>query len=399
MSKSVDAIINPELLVWGRETIGYDLEYAADRLKVPSSKLAAWENGKARPTVKQLFKAANLYKRPFVAFYFPHPPTQWDEPYDKLDDWRTLPETQSSKKSPGLVLELRESARRREILIELTEEMDENIPRFDIVHDPNETPSDLAQKVRRLLQVSVADQKSCRTTGDALRMWRLAVENLGVLVFQTGFFGGHYPVKIKEMRGVALHFNRLPIIIMNSKDSETGRIFTIMHELGHLILRQSGLSNFDDFERPSADEVFCNEFAGELLVPSGQLLEEPIVVGHLGKHWNDSDLKELSGLFKVSKEVILRRLLINNQTSPAIYSEKVAKWKKDWAEEQKSDKKSSGWSKHQTKFVRCHGARFVSIVLDAYDRDVIHASKLSDYLGTKLKYIDDIRNDLAKVLA
>ena len=79
-------------------------------------------------------------------------------------------------------------------------------------------PSALAKRVRVILGKSVEDQKSCKTQADALGMWRQAVESLGVLVFQTGFFGGHYPVDIKkDMRGVALHFDRLPIIIMNSK--------------------------------------------------------------------------------------------------------------------------------------------------------------------------------------
>ena len=398
MSRSADAIINPELLVWGRNTIGYDLEYAADKLKIPSSKLAAWEKGEDRPTVKQLFRAANLYKRPFAAFYFPHPPTQWDKPYDKLVDWRTLPEAERAKKSPGLVLELREAARRREILIELAKEMNEVIQGFDMVHNPGESSADLAQRVRGLLQVSVADQKSCSTTGDALRMWRLAVESLGTLVFQTGFFN-RMSVKVKEMRGVALHFEHLPIIIINSKDSETGRIFTIMHELGHLILRQSGLSNFREFDDPVSDEVYCNAFAGELLVPASALLSESSVRHNNSLLWEDEDLRRLANQYKVGKEVILRRLLANDRTSREHYSRLRAKWQKEWEERQQSGERKGGGPKFHTKFVRCHGSHFVSSVLDAYDQDVIHASQLSEYLAAKLKHIESIRGDLARVLA
>ncbi len=401
MSRSADAIINPELLVWGRETIGYELESAAKKIGVKPERLADWEKGVARPTVKKLFKIANVYRRPFAAFYFSAPPTHWDEPYDKLNDWRTLPESGNAKKSPGLVLELREAARRREILVDLAEEMDEELPEFDIVRQPGEPPAALAKRVRVILGKSVEDQKSCKTQADALQMWRQAVESLGVLVFQTGFFGGHYPVDIKkDMRGVALHFDRLPIIIMNSKDSVTGRIFTIMHELGHLILRQSGLSNFTDYEGPVADEVFCNEFAGELLVPSVHLLEESIVGDHPGKQWDDDDLTALSRRYWVSKEVILRRLLENNKTTNAHYSYMQAKWKEDWERRQDSSRSASGGGPaYHTKFVRCHGARFVSTVLDAYDQDVIHAGQLSEYLGSKLKHVEDIRDNLVKALA
>ena len=221
-----------------------------------------------------------------------------------------------------------------------------------------------------------------------------------VLVFQTGFFGGHYYVDIREMRGVAFYFDYFPIIIINSRDSSAGRIFTIMHELGHLILRQSGLSNFTDYEGPVADEVFCNEFAGELLVPSVHLLEESIVDGHPGKQWDDDDLTTLSRRYWVSKEVILRRLLENNKTTNAHYSFMQAKWKEDWERRQDSSRSASGGGPaYHTKFVRCHGARFVSTVLDAYDQDVIHASQLSEYLDTKLKHIEGIRENLASVLA
>ena len=399
MSRSADAIINPELLVWGRETIGYDLENAAKKIGVKPERLADWEEGEIRPTVKQLFKVANVYKRPFAAFYFSSPPVHWDEPYNKLEDWRTLPETESAKKSASLVLELREAARRREILLELAQEMDEEIRGFGVVRFPNESPSSLAKRVRLSLGKSIDEQHSCSTELDALRMWRTAVEGLEVLVFQTGFFTG-YPVQAKEMRGVALHFDKLPIIIMNSKDSVPARIFTIMHELGHLILRQSGLSNFRNFHQLETNEVFCNEFAGELLVPSAALVSESDVKSHLHKTWSDGELRTLANKYRVSKAVILRRLLVNNRTSQSHYREMLDQWNKNWEKEQSEPRTSSGGGPpYHTKFVRCHGRRFVSSVLDAYDTDAIHASQLSDHLGSKLDHIDSIRDDLAAVLA
>ena len=397
MTRSADAIINPELLVWGRETIGYDLEEAAKKIGVRPERVADWEEGKRRPTVKQLFKVANVYKRPFAAFYFSSPPTHWDEPYDKLEDWRTLPESESGRKSPGLVLELREAARRREILLDLAIESGGAIRKFDLVRLPNETPGALAKRVRLTLGKSIDEQLSCSTDLEALRMWRMAVEELDVLVFQTGFFNG-FPVKVREMRGVALHFDKLPIIIMNSKDLVPARIFTMMHELGHLILRQSGLSNFRDFQQLEYDEVFCNEFAGELLVPSLALLEEPAVKGHFGKVWSDDELRAVAKRYKVSKPVILRRLLVNGKTTLSHYKKSLAQWQEDWEKEQSVlPGTNAGGPAYHTKYLRCHGGRFVSSVFDAYDRDAIHAGELSEYLGSKLNHIDAIRDDLARV--
>ena len=229
-------------------------------------------------------------------------------------------------------------------------------------------------------------------------MWRLAVESLGILVFQTGFFN-RFAVEVEEMRGVALHFDKLPIIIINSRDSETGRIFTIMHELGHLILRQSGLSNFKEFDSPVTDEVFCNAFAGELLVPADNLKSESSVRLKTSLIWEDGELLRLANQYKVSKEMILRRLLYIRRTSHEHYSEMRAQWQKEWEERQQTSAKTGGGPKFHTKFVRCHGTRFVSTVLDAYDQDAIHSSQLSEYLDTKLKHIENIRDDLARVLA
>ncbi len=400
MSRSADAIINPELLVWGRETIGYDLENAAKKIGVKPERLADWEEGERRPTVKQLFKVANVYKRPFAAFYFSSPPTHWDEPYDKLEDWRTLTKAQSSKKSPGLVLELREAARRREILLDLSDEMGEEIQEFNLVRQSGEPPAALANRVRKILGKSVEDQKSCKTQADALRMWRQAVESLGVLVFQTGIFGGHYPVDSTEMGGVAFYFEYLPIIIINSRDSSAGRVFTVMHELGHLALRQSGLSNFSEFEDLASDEVFCNEFAGELLVPTSALLSDPAVRDHHRMDWDDYDISRLANVFKVSREVILRRLLKNRRTTISNSKDMLVKQKEE-SELKNSSLRSlnRGGPAYHMKFVRCHGASFVSTVFEAYDKNIIHAGELSEYLGVKLKHLDNIRSDLAKVLS
>ncbi|MCY3907836.1 MAG: XRE family transcriptional regulator [Anaerolineaceae bacterium] len=398
MARSADAIINPELLVWGRETIGYDLDVAAKKIGVDPKRLAKWEKGDEhdRPTVKRLFRIANVYKRPFAAFYFSSPPTHWDEPYDKLEDWRTLPDTDSAKRSPGLVLELREAARRREILLDLANQSGEVIGEFDLVRLPNESPSSLAKKVRFSLGTSIVEQLSWSSDLVALRTWRKAIEELDVLVFQTGFFNG-YPVQVKEMRGVALHFDKLPIIIMNSKDTVAARIFTIMHELGHLILNQSGLSNFRNFQQLEDEEVFCNEFAGELLVPSTSLLSQPEVKVRLKKIWSDDELRTLATRFRVSKPVILRRLLVIDKTTHSHYNKMLAQWKKEWEEKQSAPNRiSAGGPAYHTKFLRCHGGRFVSSVVDAYDRDAIHIGDLSEYLGSKLKHIDAIRDDLAK---
>lgn len=396
MSKRVDAIVQPSLLKWGRESIGYEIEVAAKKIGVSTDTLTNWEDGVSRPTVNQLLKIAGVYKRPFAVFYLPMPPSQMDEPFDTLRDWRKLPDSVSRKKSTGLILELREALRRREILLDLAEDLDEEIPEFSITNQNNMSAIELARHVRARLGITYEDQIKVKNMPEALKLWRTAVESLDVLIFQTGFFSA-YPITVEEMRGIAIYYEQLPIIIINSKDSNSARIFTIMHELGHLILRLSGISNTYDYNNLSQEEVFCNEFAGELLVPSQHLVDETEVKNNSSLVWDDDVLDILSRRYSVSKEVILRRLLTLQRTTESYYRQKRDQWHEEWVairEAKGKKEKSSGGPEYHTKFVRCHGIRFVETAFDAYNRGVIPANQLSEFLGTKMKHIPKILEHL-----
>ncbi|MCY3947008.1 MAG: XRE family transcriptional regulator [Anaerolineaceae bacterium] len=393
--------MNPELLVWGRETIGYDLDEAASKLGIDAERLTEWETGKSRPTVVQLFRIASAYKRPFAAFYFFTPPTQWDETLSDISDWRTLPEANSRELSPELVTELRESVRRRDILLDLAEEMNEQIPTLQIPKPATLTTASarsLATQVRDQLGVSVGDQKRFRDVHFGLRIWRNSVEQLGILVSQTGL-NSRAPVKLEEMRGVAIWAEPLPIILLNGKDHPNARIFTLMHELGHLILRQKSIINSSQYiESAKCEEIFCNELAGELLVPSNTLLSDPLVVGQRHVDWSEETLEELAESFCVSKEVILRRLLANKRTSQAIYQKKRSLWRQEWRKQEETSEKPSFPQRHHIRVFNRHGMRFVSTVLEAYGQGAINASQLSEYIGAKLKHINNLRSYTARAL-
>lgn len=388
MSKSVPALVKPALLIWGRETIGYEINVAAQKIGVSTNILESWEAGTAHPTVIQLLKIAQVYKRPFAVFYLPVPPNKMDEPFDTLRDWRKLPESADRHKSTGLILELREALRRRAIMLDLTEELGEKNLSFDLNHPLEMPPDELARVIRERLDIGYEDQIAIKTPVEALKMWRLAIEKLNVLVFQTGFFSA-YPVDVEEMRGVAIYFDKFPIIIINSKDSYTGRLFTLLHELGHLILRLSGISNQYDTNEMSQEEIFCNEFAGALVVPAARLAIEDDVKNHPNFEWDDTVLDRLARRYSVSREVILRRLLSLERTTPAFYRQKRTQWQEEWQHKTKPEKAKGGPEFH-TKFVRCHGVRFVETVFEAYHRGVIPTSRLTDFLGTKTTHLPAI---------
>ncbi len=389
------------MLEWARNSVSYDLVGAAKRIGIKNpNRLREFEKGTKLPTTKQLVKMSKVYDCPFAAFFFSKPPNELKYELKSLADWRSIPGTGHKSFSPELTIELRLALRRRDILLDLAEGTGEAFANFMIAKplskDKNSAEK-VAQYVREQLQVTVQEQKRFGTEYNALRVWRNSVERIDVIVSQTGL---KYSLSTDEMRGVAISYERLPIILINGKDAPYARIFTLMHELGHIVLREGGVSNSYRNLTSNSSEVFCNEFAGELLVPRSALLDEELVNANQSPFWEDDALEALSRIYRVSKEVILLRLLSLRRTNQAHYQSKARKWKREWEEKQALvEKKRGGARPPYEKFARGHGARFVSSVLEAYGQEKIHAGQLSEYLGAKLHYVPDIYRDLARVTA
>ncbi len=280
MVRTETAPIEASLLIWARKTIHYDLQEAAKKIGVSVEKLEQWEIGESKPTVAQLKQIANVYKRPLAVFFLPRPPHEYERPFAALNlrDFRRLPESETSRFSSALILELRKAENRRLLIIDLLKQLGHDIPEFELIESNNNSPEVIAERIRLGLGVTFEEQSRWRDSNLALRNWIHALEHVGVLVFQTGFFQGNL-VSVSEMRGIAINFSNLPIIIMNGSDSPTARIFTLMHEFCHLLLNISGISDvfFDltsDISNSEGIEIFCNRFAAEMLIPMRHFREE-----------------------------------------------------------------------------------------------------------------------------
>src|SRR5438876_645748 len=76
MAEQVEALVKPEILIWARDAAGMSVADAARKIQVGAKALAEWEEGKARPTINQLSKLADAYKRPLGVFFLPEPPAE-----------------------------------------------------------------------------------------------------------------------------------------------------------------------------------------------------------------------------------------------------------------------------------------------------------------------------------
>lgn len=370
MAHVIQAFVNPELLVWAREDAGYDIEIAARRINVKPEKLIAVESGQAKLTVNQLRNLSNVYKRPLAFFYLPAPPKS--DIY--LQDFRHFTEEEQQGLSPELRLELRKAKARRDVALGLFDDLDITPTVFEAIASLSEDAEVVGKRIRDVLDIRFERQLNLRTDYDALHFWRDSMEACGVLVFQAS-------VKKTEMRGCSMWFSPLPVIIMNAKDSPYGRVFTMTHELTHLMLRSAGLCDLGN----DKVEVFCNAAAGEALVPSEFLLQESVVRSNGTHGWSDEELSSLSSRYSVSPEVILRRLLTLEKTTEDFYQFK----KREWA---KSAKTSSGFAPVPLRAVAAAGKTFVRLVLDSYHQNKISSTDAAQYLGVKLKHLTNIEN-------
>lgn len=162
------------------------------------------------------------------------------------------------------------------------------------------------------LDISYDEQTYWKTPYEALKRWIQAIEYFGVLVCQSG------SVPNNEMRGFSIVEHPFPVVMLNAKDSPRGRIFTLMHELTHVVLRNGGVCNLEESVLPGPNhqtnnqkiEVFCNYVAGAILVPQNHLMRESLVQSTKNDDFAIGDLEDLAKNYQVSQEVILRRLLI-----------------------------------------------------------------------------------------
>lgn len=386
----VKATIKGALLVWARETAGYSLEDAAKRLNVKPDRLAEWESDKDTPTVNQLRTLAQAYKRPLSVFYLQEVPAA----FMVMHDFRRLPGEGMRRYSPALLYEMRVAQQRRELALELYEELADQPPQFPLRAQMADDPEDLGRQIRETLNVSYAEQATWRQDRAGFNNWRLRIEGAGALVFQAT------RVPSDEISGMAIAEDVLPVIVVNRKDTPNRRTFSLLHEFAHVALRLSGVSDLDiEADRPPEDqrvEVFCNRVAAAALMPRERLLGEAIVVAHGAGNplWADEEIEELARIYSVSREALLRRLLTFGRTTEAFYQEKrtqyLAEFRERRAREREQLKDQDFMRNPSREALSDFGRPFVRLVLDNYYQDRITLSDVSGYLGVRVRHIEKI---------
>lgn len=262
------------------------------------------------------------------------------------------------------------------------------IPVFTTLADD---PMPLANTVRNLLGITYKDQVGWHNDYEAFSHWRSAFERIGVLVCQaTG-------IPVEEMRGFSVSDTPLPMVVVNSKDAVRGRIFTLLHEFGHVLLRKGGVCDLDeDALRPPEEqhiEIFCNRLAGEILVPTTYLLqEESVVAKGPNSEWSKEEIAALAQRYHVSREALLRRLLICGFTTEDFYQRQREVFQQAYQSQRQTQR--AGYVPPHRKVISNAGRFFVRLVLHGYYQEKLTASDLSDYLEVRLKHLEPLEQEV-----
>ncbi len=290
--------VNPEVLRWARERAGMQ----ADELARKFSKYREWETGETQPTLKQLEKFARTTHAAIGYFFLPAPP---DEPIP-IPDFRTMGGAPLGRPSPDLLDTVYLCQRRQEWYRDYARMEGQERLAFIGSMNPTRDFETAAADMRTTVGLDLEQRRTLPTWTVALRRFVELVDELGVLVMISGIVGSNTRRALdpREFRGFALSDDLAPLIFINGADTKAAQMFTLAHELAHLWLGQSALSDSRLDALPAHDtEVWCNRVAAELLVPLAVIAEEYREDEHL-----PDALMHLARRFKVSTLVILRRI-------------------------------------------------------------------------------------------
>lgn len=255
------AYITAKVFKWARESAKMTEEIAASKVAVSIDKFKKWENGEDYPTIRQAQKLAKAYRRPFALFFLPDVPND----FQPLQDFR---KAGSKELSTSSIFIIREIQQKQAWISDVNEENNENkvpfIGRFSL----KDNPEIVAQDILNELNINPLNYKS----NNPILEWIDKAESHGIFISRTSFIHSRLKLDSNEIQGFAIANNYAPFVFINSDDWNAPQLFTLVHELAHLWIAETGISNDIEPSIKNANdynpiELFCNEVAANALMP------------------------------------------------------------------------------------------------------------------------------------
>ncbi len=313
--------VKPDLLLWACERAGRSVDALAQKQSL--RKLPAWVSGEERPTFKQLEKFALATYTPFGYFFLPEPPKE----SIPIPDLRTVGNQYIGRPSADLLDTIHAMQRRQAWLHEDLIECEAEPLDFVGSARPEDDSQGVGREMRRMVGLEDGWAANVRTWQEAVGELRRAIEKLGVMAVINGVVGNntHRKLDVGEFRGFALSDKYAPLVFVNGADAKSAQMFTLVHELAHIWLGESALTDAGLISQPSQEvESWCDRAAAEFLVPARELIAYWREVRHA-----EAPFDAVARQFKVSPIVAGRRAmdlrLVDREMFFAFYHEYLAK--------------------------------------------------------------------------
>ena len=385
--KSLEIEVETKVLKWALDSSGWKEEDIVKKLKISPKTFSNWLSGEANPTITKLENLASLIKRPFAVFFLSEPPLE--KPMPK--DFRMLPnkEGEFDKKT---MLAIRRARRLQRISKELSENIHTGIKPDVEIYKISDLPKNIAEKFREYFSLNEESEKRFKTAYDVYNYLRERIEDKNIFVFQIS-------MPLEDARGFTLVDDTPSIIVVNSGDIIEARIFSLLHEFGHVLVRESGVSipeNALIVKRIDEVEKWCNDFASFLLLPENKA--RLIFSENKNSLTDTNTLNKLSRKFKVSKAMLLYNMSKLNFISNAQYDAVLERYKPEIFPTKEKKEKKSGFAARTAdkKCIDERGQRFVSLVAGNVEKGYITHSDALDYLSIKTRNFDKVTKKAKK---
>lgn len=386
------AFITPNVLKWARESARMTEEVAAAKVSVSLDKLKEWEFGTSQPTIRQAQTLAKAYKRPFALFFLPEVPRD----FQPLQDFRKSGSKPLTTSSIFIIREIQQrQAWINDVYSENNEEKLSFVGRFTI----SDNAQKVAQDILSTLKINPAFYKS----ENPIKEWIDAAERNGIFVSRTSFIHSRLKLDSEELQGFAIADQHAPFVFVNSDDWNAPQLFTLVHELAHIWIAETGISNEVEPELKNKNkfnpvELFCNEVAANALMP-----KEIVLSYDTSLFQSSKDVFKIAKLLGVSSFALLVRALNLDIISTATYQKLKRQADIDFADYLKREAEKKAKQKEKEKpggpnyfllQLNRNSRLFTQTVLDAFRGGFIEPTLASNLLNVQVNKFQKLESQL-----
>lgn len=384
------ANITPKILKWARESARMSEEIAANKVSISIDKLKEWENGETQPTIRQAETLAKAYRRPFALFFLPDIPRN----FQPLQDFR---KKDAKPLSTGSIFIIREIQQKQAWIKDVYEENKETplafVGRFDLQSNPIEVANDILNT----LQIN----PSHYVKDNPINEWIEKAESKGVFISRTSFIHSRLKLDSDELQGFSIADKYAPFVFVNSDDWNAPQLFTLVHELAHIWIAASGISNEIEPEIKHKDklhpvEIFCNEVAANALMPA-----------NIMRTFSQRTFENSNSLFKAAKDLGISSFaflfrafslnLISLDTYRKLKKEADIEFKAFLQKEEEKklkQKQQKGGPDYYRLLVNKNSHLFTQVVMDAFRGGAIEPTQASSLLNTQINHFSKLESFL-----